>query len=70
MTKDRDIHLEFVNRYEYYRKQKQRVGQAVFNALYDIDSEMANDIRGGEYDCFYNDGNVGIVFNMFCEKHK
>ena len=65
----RDIHLELINYYEQYRKANLRVGQSAFNALYEVDEELANEIRGSKYDCYHKDENVGIIFNMFCEKY-
>ena len=32
-----------------------RLGQQLFNNLYDINPELANNIRGTKYDPFYND---------------
>ena len=30
-----------------------RVGQATFNSVFSVDSEIANKLRGTEKDCFY-----------------
>ena len=32
-----------------------RYGQALFNALHEVDPDLANDIRGGDLDPFYWD---------------
>jgi len=41
---------------------QQRLGQFFFNALYNINPELANEIRGTNDDPFYNDG----IFAEFC----
>lgn len=32
-----------------------RRGQTYFNVLYDLDPDLANEVRGTEFDPFYND---------------
>ena len=39
-----------------------RVGQAWFNALYDVRSDIACSICGGDADPFYKDENLGAFF--------
>ena len=35
-----------------------RKGQATFNAVFSVDSEIANKLRGTEKDCFYFDDKI------------
>ena len=35
-----------------------RRGQCLFNALHDLDAELADMIRGGPSDCFYRDDKI------------
>lgn len=35
-----------------------RYGQAIFNALYILNPDTANLIRGTEYDCFYSNNKI------------
>ena len=37
-------------------KLEQRRGQAYFNALHTVDCDLANSLRGTEFDPFYSDG--------------
>lgn len=34
-----------------------RVGQTIFNCLYELRPDLSEQIRGTTLDCFYNDGN-------------
>ena len=43
-----------------YQKQGQRQGQAMFNALYFVDEDLANEIRSTEFDCFHNNAKIGV----------
>ena len=36
-----------------------RFGQALFNVLFEINSDVANEIRGTKYDPFYRNENIG-----------
>ena len=40
-----------------------RYGQALFNALYILNEELANEIRGTELDPFHNDRRVDMFLN-------
>lgn len=40
-----------------------RKGQATFNAVHYIDSETANELRGSELDCFYDDSKIGVFMH-------
>ena len=39
-----------------------RKGQCLFNALYKLYPEIANDIRGTDNDCFYDDSKISNLF--------
>lgn len=41
----------------------ERIGQSVFNTLYDLDPEMADSIRGTDLDPFYNDDRVAKFYD-------
>jgi hypothetical protein len=41
-----------------YQKSGLRMGQSLFNALYEIDGELANKIRGTNDDCFHDDSKI------------
>ena len=45
--------VQFQRLVEIYERQGQRFGQACFNALYELDPEVANMIRGTDADPFY-----------------
>lgn len=46
-----------------YYQEGQRIGQAYFNALYDVEPEIADQLRGTDFDCFHEDSNlVGFLF--------
>lgn len=47
-----------------------RYGQTLFNALYELDSEMANKIRATEHDPFYDDGKVDKFLDYLDEEWK
>ena len=54
----------FQERYLYHRKGKiQRHGQATFNAACDVCPEIANELRGTEFDCFYDDDKADIFLS-------
>jgi len=45
-----------------------RKGQATFNAVHTIDSEIANELRGTELDCFYDDSKIGVFMKYLHSK--
>ncbi len=67
--------MKFTNEIEYEvraeariattRNSRLRFGQAVFNYLYQFYPELAEKIRGTEYDPFHNSFNVERMFNYF-----
>jgi len=60
-------YLQVVN--EWYRQHSYwRMGQAYFNVLYSQQPEMADQIRGGVLDPFYNDRRIP-EFLVFVEEH-
>ena len=46
-----------LERYDYYLCERDgfRNGQALFNALYDVDPDLANKLRSTHVDCFHQD---------------
>jgi hypothetical protein len=53
--------LELVDKKYYENEFEVRHGQVLMNILYMSWPEKYKDIRGSEYDCFYDDGKVGIL---------
>ena len=47
-----------------------RLGQALFNALYDLKPDLANEIRGNsDIDPFYKDGNIPAFYEWLATKN-
>ena len=46
----------------------QRIGQATFNAVYEIDPEIANQLRGTDKDCFYLDSRIDEFTKVVYER--
>ena len=46
----------------------QRIGQATFNAVYDVDPEIANQLRGTDKDCFYFDSRIDAFMKVVYER--
>jgi len=40
-----------------------RKGQALFNAVYDLYPYIADEIRGSDTDCFYNDKRIDLFLS-------
>lgn len=56
--------------YHYYLiKGKQREGQALFNAIYKMDTEYGNEIRGSELDTFYDDSRCDKLWEIIYKKY-
>ncbi len=53
------LNKEFLKQYD--RGKHQRIGQAYFNALHEVNSKLATEITGTEFDCFYDDNKL-IIF--------
>jgi hypothetical protein len=64
-----DIEKIFLETVYKYRKEypNWRYGQVLFNALYEVDPDLANEIRGTEIDPFYY-GIDEVTFTPFFEK--
>lgn len=43
--------------HKYMKTGHQRKGQALFNALYDLNPQLADELRASPIDCFHNDKN-------------
>ena len=54
------MHLadKFIETYKDYRK-----GQAIFNAFNMYYPEFANELRGTDDDCFYNDSKISLFLS-------
>lgn len=61
---------EFNMYWKYYLDNGLRNGQSIFNAVRDVDDELAELIRASEHDCCYHDNKMDMVIAMFKEKHK
>lgn len=48
--------------YNYYSFDL-RYGQTIMNVLYDIWPDKYNELKGSDYDCFYDDGTVKFTLN-------
>lgn len=46
----------------------QRLGQAAFNAVYEVDPEIANQLRGTDKDCFYFDSRIDEFMKVVYER--
>lgn len=63
----------YMNKFEHYQYRLSeleletnkylRYGQQCFNLLYDIDPDVANEIRGTKLDPFYDDNKLSSFFN-------
>lgn len=56
ITSDEKV-CQLFNKFREYKKENIREGQALFLALEAIDSQLAEEIRGTNFDCFYDDEN-------------
>ena len=65
-----NIYIQFFKKYSEYKSQHLRSGQAVFNALSNVDRALADKIRNTEFDCYYNDKNIGVVLSLLVDKYK
>ena len=46
---------QFREAYARHREAGQREGQARINALFEVDNDLAELLKGGEADCYYQD---------------
>ena len=44
------------------------MGQCYFNALYDVEPELADEIRGTSDDPFYDDGRIPEFMGLVCAR--
>lgn len=54
-SKNIQLHIKVQNKPEEWR-----LGQAYFNYAYELYPEETNQLRGTEYDCFYDDNKILI----------
>ena len=59
-------------RFEFFKRQylreNCRLGQAIFNAVFDIDPEIADQLRGTDKDCFYFDSRIDDFMKVVYER--
>ena len=62
-TKNIQLHIKVQNKPEEWR-----LGQAYFNYAEELYPEETNQLRGTEYDCFYNDEKIPNFLKKLNEK--
>ena len=62
-TKNIQLHIKVQNKPEEWR-----LGQAYFNYAEELYPEETNQLRGTEYDCFYNDEKIPEFLKKLNEK--
>ena len=62
--------LDYVNGFSGECPSNQRLGQWAFNLLYEAYPEIANNIRGGEADPFYDDDRIPLFLQAILEHVK
>ena len=62
-SKNIQLHIKVQNKPEEWR-----LGQAYFNYAYELYSEETNQLRGTEYDCFYDDNKISIFLENLNKK--
>lgn len=63
------IYEKFADAYVYHTcSHVQRKGQATFNAVFDVDPEIANQLRGTDKDCFYFDAHIDAFMKVVYER--
>ena len=66
---DKTIYEKFADAYTYHiRSHIQRKGQATFNAVFNVDSEIADQLRGTDKDCFYLDSRIDEFMKVVYER--
>lgn len=55
--------LKIVDETYNYHSFELRYGQTIMNVLYDIWPDKYNELKGSDYDCFYDDGTVKFTLN-------
>lgn len=51
-------HMKLYDKTREYVSAGLRLGQSMFNSLWEIDPNLARDITGTDDDCFYNDNKI------------
>lgn len=62
-SKNIQLHIKVQNKPEEWR-----LGQAYFNYAYELYPEETNQLRGTEYDCFYDDNKISIFLEKLNKK--
>ena len=62
-TKNIQLHIKVQNKPEEWR-----LGQAYFNYAYELYPKETDDLRGTEYDCFYDDNKISNFLKKLNEK--
>ena len=62
-SKNIQLHIKVQNKPEEWR-----LGQAYFNYAYELYPEETNQLRGTEYDCFYDDNKISIFLENLNKK--
>ena len=57
------LHIKVQNKPEEWR-----LGQAYFNYAYELYPKETNQLRGTEYDCFYDDNKISIFLEKLNKK--
>lgn len=58
-----DQFLDSVDKFYYENEFEFRYGQTVMNVLYRTWPEKYEELSGGDYDCFYDDGTVRFTLD-------
>ena len=62
-SKNIQLHIKVQNKPEEWR-----LGQAYFNYAYELYPKEADELRGTEYDCFYDNNKISIFLKKLNEK--
>ena len=62
-SKNIQLHIKVQN-----KPKEWRLGQAYFNYAYELYPEETNQLRGTEYDCFYDDNKISIFLENLNKK--
>ena len=62
-SKNIQLHIKVQNKPEEWR-----LGQAYFNYAYELYPKETNQLRGSEYDCFYDDNKISIFLEKLNKK--
>ena len=59
--------IEKIEKLAVFRPKEWRYGQAIFNISYILFPEETDQLRGGEFDCYYNDNKVDVFLEKLCK---